>query len=87
MTAYSPLEEESFDFYPKDVYMAYRGHSLGWWSWIDRWKQVDWQIKDYLFFKYNFIARAKFNRGGNGMADMLDRQMKGELVCMQERKS
>lgn len=62
-----------------DVYLGYRASSWGWATWKDRWDTVDWNIEDYNSFRFNLVLRSKFNRGGTNMADMLDRQMAGEI--------
>ncbi|WP_417168674.1 sugar transferase [Terrihalobacillus insolitus] len=65
--------------YSDDVYLAYRGGSWGWATWIDRWIQVDWEVKDYPKFKKDKVVRKKLNCGGRDMADMLDAQMNGKI--------
>lgn len=61
--------------YKHSIYMSYRANSLGWGTWKDRWNKVDWNISDYNNFRYNLVKRYLFNRSGNNMAQMLDRQM------------
>lgn len=63
--------------YTQDVFMGYRGHSWGYATWLDRWKQVDWEVKDFKLFQYNIFARNRFNRGGNDLSTMLCIQMRG----------
>lgn len=63
----------------EDVYVAYRASSWGWATWQDRWETVDWSVSDYEKFRYRIDLRARFNRGGTNMANMLDRQMAGEI--------
>lgn len=63
--------------YKDDVYLGYRGCSWGWATWKDRWKTVDWEVKDYNKFKHSIKQRKKLNRGGFDMAQMLDLQMEG----------
>lgn len=63
----------------EDIYLGYRASSWGWATWKDRWDTVDWEVKDYGKFRYNIVQRWKFNRGGTNMADMLDRQMAGDI--------
>lgn len=66
-------------YYKKDIYLSYRGCSWGWATWKDRWMLVDWDVHDYRKFKYNYLKRKKLNRGGSDMANMLDRQMDGDI--------
>lgn len=61
--------------YPHDVFMAGRGSSWGWASWIDRWNRVDWDVKDYNTFKHNWSKRHAFARWGRDLPLMLDAQM------------
>lgn len=63
----------------EDVYLGYRASSWGWATWRNRWISIDWNVSDYNRFRYNIIARKKFNRGGTDMSDMLDRQMAGKI--------
>lgn len=65
--------------YGKPVYLAYRASSWGWGTWRDRWKKVDWQVKDYEKFIADDNARNKFARGGEDLFAMLDYQMKGYI--------
>lgn len=65
--------------YSNDVFLAYRINSWGWATWKDRWDTIDWSLPDYKKYRYNFMERSKFNRGGHDLAVMLDRQMRGEL--------
>lgn len=65
--------------YPKDVYLAYRGSSLGWGTWKDRWETVDWNVSDYKSFRFDIKRRKKFARGGNGLFSMLKAQMNGKI--------
>lgn len=72
-------ETELLNKYDKDVFFDVRGDSWGWGTWKNRWNKVDWQVKDYPFFKYNWIAQYKFNRGGNNLSNMLDMQMLNKI--------
>ena len=65
--------------YNKDYYLSYRASSWGWGTWLDRWRGVDWQIKDYKAFKWNALRQKKFMRGGSDLPCMLRRQMRGKL--------
>ncbi len=69
----------SLKTYNKDYYSGYRASSWGWGTWIDRWQDVDWQVKDYNSFKWNPIKQLKFMRGGSDMPLMLKKQMDGVI--------
>lgn len=62
-----------------DVYFGYRASSWGWATWQDRWFTVDWNVTDYSRFRYRLLKRARFNRGGTNLSDMMDRQMAGDV--------
>jgi glycosyltransferase involved in cell wall biosynthesis len=62
-----------------DVIFGVRASSWGWATWRDRWVNVDWEVKSYPAFKYNFLRRIQFNKGGSDMSHMLDKQMKGKI--------
>lgn len=61
--------------YKYDVYASYRGNSLGWGTWLNRWESVDWDVKGYKLFRFNPIERLLFNRGGTDLSKSLDAQM------------
>jgi glycosyltransferase involved in cell wall biosynthesis len=63
----------------RDVYFTHRASSWGWATWKDRWADVDWAVSDYEAFKKDSVRKRQFNRMGSDMAQMLDRQMKGEI--------
>lgn len=65
--------------YPHDVYYGYRGCSWGWGTWKDRWEKVDWNVTVYHDFILDRKWIHKFNRGGNDLAPMLQKQMEGKL--------
>lgn len=65
--------------YKYDIYLGYRGCSWGWATWVDRWNAVDWKVRDYKDFKFNYKKRKKLNRGGPDMAQMLDLQMQKQI--------
>lgn len=62
-----------------DSYFLNRGWSWGWATWEDRWKEVDWTVKDYASFKTNRKLQRDFNRGGSDLTSMLNKQMSGKL--------
>jgi len=57
--------------YPHQVYLGYRGSSWGWGTWLDRWKAIDWEVKDLAHFKKDRQAQELFNLGGDDLSDML----------------
>lgn len=62
-----------------DLYLVHRSCSWGWATWADRWKDVDWVVQDADSF---FSARHKmhrFERGGEGMCQMLKDQLDGKI--------
>lgn len=65
--------------YPHDVYLCGRGCSWGWATWKDRWDTVDWEVKSYPKFKFNFFERNKFAQWGRDLPTMLDAYMYGEI--------
>lgn len=62
-----------------DYYLGYRASSWGWATWLDRWTNVDWMVKDYDSFLKNNTAKLKLNRGGSDMSSMLKNQMSGKI--------
>ncbi|MDB1941837.1 glycosyltransferase [Clostridium tertium] len=65
--------------YKNDIYFGYRACSWGWATWKDRWEKNDWDVSDYTEFMNDKKKIKVFNRGGNDMSNMLDRQMKNEI--------
>ncbi|MEK7391453.1 MAG: acyltransferase, partial [Fibrobacterota bacterium] len=65
--------------YPYDAVFGIRASSWGWATWKDRWEKVDWNCAGYKKFRWNPIARWRFNAGGSDMSRMLDRQMAGKI--------
>lgn len=39
--------------YPYDVYVSLTHHPTGWATWVDRWAQVDWAVKNFSIVKDN----------------------------------
>lgn len=73
------MDLPSLQVYNKDFYMGVRASSWGWGTWLNRWQDVDWQVKDYNTFKWNFIKQLKFAKGGSDMPYMLRKQMNGSI--------
>lgn len=65
--------------YVHDVILTQRSSSYAWATWKDRWNKIDWEVKDYKSFHWDFSSRVKFNEWGNDRASMLDDQMLGRV--------
>ncbi len=65
--------------YPYDVFFTPRSSSWGWASWIDRWEDVDWEVKTYESFRNNSKQVQAFNQGGSDLSGMLQKQMEGKI--------
>jgi len=65
--------------YKYDVYFSPRASSWGWGTWKDRWKTVDWEVKDYGNFIKNPEHIKSFNTGGDDLTKMLKEQMNGKI--------
>lgn len=72
-----PIKYNKSDNY--DASFGLRSYSWGWATWYDRWKNVDWEVKDYPKFKNSVSEKLKFNRGGSDLSKMLREQMEGKL--------
>ena len=70
---------KSLKRYPHDIFYSYRGCSWGWATWIDRWKTVDWQVKEYEQFIGDQKWIERLNRGGVDLTNMLKMQMDGKI--------
>jgi hypothetical protein len=60
--------------YEKDVFLSVRSASWGWATWLNRWKKVDWAIKDFNHLKKNNNKKNNFEIGGNDLFKMLEFQ-------------
>ena len=67
------------NYYDNDIFIIPRVSSWGWGTWIDRWKKVDWNIKDFNFFKDNRKIQKEFNIGGEDLTSMLLAQRYGYI--------
>ena len=63
----------------KDFYFCQRASSWGWATWEDQWQNVDWEIKNYLSFKFNPYKQYKFFRIGTDLPRMLRKQISGKI--------
>ncbi len=61
------------------VYFTQRANSCGWGTWIDRWKEIDWEVKDYTALMRSRSTRRAFNRMGSDMTGLLTKQVKGKI--------
>ncbi len=57
-----------------DMYFSNRAQSWSWGTWIDRWDKINWNVPEYKLFKFDLKQRREFNKGGDDMSSMLDRQ-------------
>ncbi len=78
VTGYTP-PLNYLDKSKKDIYFSYRGSSLAWGTWENRWKKVDWDILDYKAFYNDYRTQFVFCRGGYDLPEMLREQMCGLL--------
>ena len=62
-----------------DLYLARRTCSWGWATWADRWKDIDWDVQDAGEFFSSPKAMKRFDRGGEGMSQMLRDQLNGKI--------
>jgi len=65
--------------YEEDIYLNIRPMSWSWATWLDRWKDVDWEVKDYNEFIHDGEEIKAFNNGATDLTRMLKNQMKGKL--------
>ena len=63
----------------QDLYLVHRSCSWGWATWADRWKDIDWEVRDADHFFSNPKAMRRFDRGGEGMSQMLKDQLDGKI--------
>jgi len=63
--------------YKEDIYLNIRPMSWSWGTWIDRWKEVDWDVLDYQDF-IKSSQKKEFNKGGPDLTRMLKKQMNGK---------
>lgn len=70
----STISKRKSDEYPYDIFFAKRTSSWGWATWKDKWKNIDWEIKDFKDFSKNKKEIKEFNKWGSDMYSMLKRQ-------------
>lgn len=61
--------------YKYEIIKTQRCSSYAWGTWKNRWQKIDWNVKDYAKFRFDFIQRKKFNYWGSDRSSMLDDQM------------
>ena len=76
LSGYTPMLELPDD-YTKDVFAAYRSCSCTWATWKDRWKNVDWELKDIKDFYNSPKLISRLNSNGSDRFIRLYRQTKG----------
>lgn len=64
--------------YPYDVYVSLTHHPTGWGTWVDRWNQVDWDVKDLAIVQNDPQMIQAFRRAEHCQYD--------ELVWQQQTK-
>lgn len=62
-----------------DLYLVHRGCSWGWGTWADRWQNIDWEVHDAERFFASKRKMRHFDRGGEGMTQMLRDQQNGRI--------
>lgn len=66
-------------FFPKDykydVYVSLTHHPTGWGTWLDRWKQVDWNTNQFSEIKNDSSIKNAFCRAGYGLFHDLENQI------------
>jgi len=65
--------------YPYDIYFNSRASSWSWATWRDRWKNVDWEVKNFKKFLEIKELQKKFNQSGDDMTQMLINQMQDKI--------
>jgi len=65
--------------YPYDVYLNPVNMCWGWGTWADRWRGVDFDIKDWPSYRSNPAFMERLNKAGRQIAPMLDSQYNGHL--------
>lgn len=78
ITGYT-LPMRSLNKYEKDVFFSFRACSWGWGTWVDRWDNVDWELKDYFEYKTDRQRIWKFERGGKDLPLLLENQKEGKI--------
>ncbi|MEA1989591.1 MAG: glycosyltransferase [Pseudomonadota bacterium] len=72
------MDLKSIQTIHQDNYLSLRPASWGWATWLDQWKDIDWEVKDYDQFIQNKIKIERFNQGGPDLTRMLKDYFKGK---------
>lgn len=67
------------DDYSYDTYVSLRNASWGWATWMDRWQQIDWEVKAYKELCRRPEMKSALNRMGDDEFEMLAMQQSGRL--------
>lgn len=62
-----------------DLYLVHRSCSWGWGTWADRWQNIDWEVRGAEQFFASKRKMKRFDRGGEGMSQMLRDQLDGKI--------
>ena len=65
--------------YPYDVYVSITHHPTGWATWADRWKQVDWDVKDFVIVKNDPQMLQAFRRAEHCQYEELEWQQREQV--------
>lgn len=65
--------------FQQDIYLNIRPMSWSWATWSDRWKNIDWEVKDFEKFLQDKEEQKLFNKGGTDLTRMLKKQMQGKV--------
>lgn len=65
--------------YDKDIYVTRKGECWGWGTWIDRWKEVDWEVSDFNSYLHDKKRRKEFDTIEKGLDKMLVLQQAGKI--------
>jgi Fe-S cluster biosynthesis and repair protein YggX len=75
IAGYSPPIREPYH----DIYFTRRASSWGWGTWIDRWRDIEWEFSSCEHLKGNTVFKKAFNEMGTDMYKMLNDQYKGKI--------
>ena len=65
--------------YPYDVYLDPINMCWGWGTWYDRWREVDFDLRDWPRDRNDSVFMDKLNKVGRHLAYMIDLQYEGKL--------
>lgn len=73
------LELESKNAIQNDYYLGYRSFSWGWATWKNRWKNIDWDIKNWKKILLTPALHQAISKGGSDIPLMLFKQQTGKI--------